>query len=96
MSILTHIYYRSTNIYAMKLFLPLYTSLISVGCTNDEIRFLWYYFPLDKKCAQWESLCNPLLLLYKIEVFDFIEAIKLGAVLGLQILISGLLTELMK
>ena len=84
--ILTHIYYRSTNIYAIKLFLPLYASLISVGWTNDEIRFLWYYFPLDKICAQWDSLCNPLLLLYKIVVFDFIEAIKLGAVLGLRFL----------
>ena len=49
-----------------------------------------------KICAQWDSLCNPLLMLYKIVVFDFIEAIKLGAVLGLKILISGFLTELMK
>ena len=77
-------------------FLPLYASLISVRWTNDEIRFLCYYFPLDKNCAQWDSLCNPLLLLFKILVFDFIEAIKLGAVLGLKILISGFLTELMK
>ena len=46
--------------------------------------------------AQWDSLCNPLLLLYKMLVFDFIEAIKFGAVLGLKILISGFLTELMK
>ena len=79
MSILTHIYYRSTNIYAIKLFLPLYASLISERWANDEIRLLWYYFPLDKICAQWYSLSNPLLLLYKILVFDFIEAIKLGA-----------------
>ena len=49
-----------------------------------------------KICAQWDSLCNPLLLLYEIIVFDFIEAIKLGAVLGLKILISGFLAELMK
>ena len=35
-------------------------------------------------CAQWDSLCNPLLLLYKILVFDFIGAIYLGAVLGLN------------
>ena len=42
------------------------------------------------------SLCNPLLLLYKMVVFDFIEAIELGAVLGLKIRISGFLTELMK
>ena len=48
MSIWTHIYYRSTYIYAKKIFLPLYASPISVGWTNDEIRFLWYYFPLDK------------------------------------------------
>ena len=51
---------------------------------------------LIKMCAQWDSLCNPLLLLYKILVIDFIEAIKFGAVLGLKILISGFLTELMK
>ena len=49
-----------------------------------------------KICAQWDSLCDPLLLLYEIIVFDFIEAIKLGAVLGLKILISGFLAELMK
>ena len=49
-----------------------------------------------KICAQWDSLCNPLLLLYKILVFYFIEAIKLGALLGLKILISGFLAELMK
>ena len=30
---------------------------------------------LIKICAQWDSLCNPLLLLYKILIFDFIEAI---------------------
>ena len=47
-------------------------------------------------CAQWDSLCNPLLLLYKILVFDFIEAFKLEAVFGLKIQISGFLTELMK
>ena len=34
-----------------------------------------------KICAQEDSLCNPLLLLYKIVVFDFFEAIKLGAVI---------------
>ena len=34
---------------------------------------------LIKICAQWDSLCNPLMLLYKIVVFDFIEAIQLGA-----------------
>ena len=28
-------------------------------------------------CAQWDALCNPLLLLYKIVFFDFIEAISL-------------------
>ena len=49
-----------------------------------------------KICAQCDSLCNLLLLLYKIVVFDFIEAIKLGAVLGLKILIYGFLTEMMK
>ena len=49
-----------------------------------------------KICAQWDALCNPLLLLYKILVFDFIEAIKLGAVLGLKILISSFMAELMK
>ena len=39
----------------------------------------------------------PLLLLYEIVVFFyFIEVIKLGAVLGLKILISGFVTELMK
>ena len=26
-------------------------------------------------CSHWDSLCNPLLLLYKILVFDFIEPI---------------------
>ena len=41
------------------------------------------------------SLCNPLLLLYKIlAYFYFIEAIKLEAVLGLKTFISGFLTEL--
>ena len=74
--------------------MPLYALLISIRWTNDEIRFFWYYFPQDKTCAQWDSLCNPLLLLYNILAFDFIEAIKLGAVLGLKILISGFLTEL--
>ena len=49
-----------------------------------------------KICAQWDSFYNPQLLLYKIVVFDSIEAIKLGAVLGLKSLISGFLTELMK
>ena len=44
----------------------------------------------------WDSLCNSLLLLYKEVVFDFIEAIKLGAVLGLKIHISGFLTKVMK
>ena len=68
-SILTHIYYRNTNIYAIKSFLPLYGSLISVGWTNNEIHVSWYYFPLAKICAQWDSLCNPLLLLYKIVVY---------------------------
>ena len=33
-----------------------------------------------KMCAQRDSLCNPLLLLHKLLVFDFIEAIELGAV----------------
>ena len=84
MSILTPIYYRSTKLYTIKLFLPLYASLISVRWTYGEIRFSWYYLPLDKVCAQWDSLCNPLLLLYKILVFGFIEAIKLGGVLGLR------------
>ena len=51
---------------------------------------------LIKICAQWDSLCNPLLLLYKILFFDFIEAIKLGAVLGRKILISSFQTELMR
>ena len=50
-----------------------------------------------KICAQWDPLCNPLLLFNKISVFFiFIEAFKLEAVLGLKILISGFLTELMK
>ena len=96
MSILTQIYYRSTNIYAIKLFLPIYDSLISVRWTNDKIRFLGYYFPLVKICAKWDSLCNHLLLLYKILVFDFIEAIKLEVLSGLKILIFGFLSELMK
>ena len=67
-----------------------------MGWRNDKIRFLRYYFPLDKICAQWDSLCNPLLLKYKTVVFDFIATIKLGAVLGLIILFSGFLTELVK
>ena len=50
----------------------------------------------EKKCAQWDSLYNPLLSLYKVLVFDCIEAIELGSVLGLKILISGFLVELMK
>ena len=35
-------------------------------------------------------------VMYKVLVFDFIETIKLGAVLGIKILISGFLTESMK
>ena len=51
---------------------------------------------LIKICAHLDSLFNSLLLLYNILVFHFIEAIKLGTVLGLKIHISGFLTELMK
>ena len=76
-SILTHIYYRSINIYVINSFLSLYASLISVGWTNGEIRFLWYFVILDKICTQWAQVCNPLLLLYKILDFDFIEVNKL-------------------
>ena len=76
------LYYRSTYIYAIKLFLPLYASLISVRWTNDEIRFWWYYFSLDRN-IHCVILCCCCINYY---FFYFIEAIKREAVFGLKML----------
>ena len=46
-SILTQIYNKSNNIYAINSFLPLYASLNSVGCANNETQFVLNFGTLN-------------------------------------------------